>query len=200
MPTPTEDGFHSKAVRKETFHTLSVVEPHLKPDDVVVDIGCGSGYVTWQLAERHKGRVLALDIVDCRKKPTPHFALYDGVELPLETESCDVAMLNFVLHHIPNETKPAVLAEVRRAVRRAVIVLEDTPRNFVDRYFNRRHGETFRKSIGSTAGFGFFSQREWERYFSEQGFAVVHSQKLGRFTRDIRQPYARSCFVLQRKV
>ncbi len=193
---PTKDGFHSRAARKEALHTLSLLAPHVRDDDTVLDVGCGSAYVIWQLARRHRGELFAVDIVDCRRKPTPHFALYDGVTLPFPDDSCDVVMLNFVLHHIPNAIKPDVLAEVRRVARRSVFVLEDTPRNFIDRYYNRRHGEAFRRSIGSKADFGFYSQREWEAVFRANGLSVAHSQRLGRLSRDVQQPFARSCFVL----
>ncbi|HKA87624.1 MAG TPA: class I SAM-dependent methyltransferase [Haliangiales bacterium] len=199
MSWPTKDGFHSRAARKDTFHTLSLVEPRLRPDDTVLDVGCGSGYVAWQLAQRHRGRVLAVDIVDCRKVPTPHFALYDGIHLPFEEASCDVVMLSFLLHHVPNDTKPGAVADVRRVVRRVAIVLEDTPRNFIDRYFNRRHGEKFRRSIGSSAPYGFYTQREWETFFAAHGFAVAQSGRIGRFARDVEQPFARSWFVLAKK-
>ena len=195
---PTADGFHSKAARKETLHTLSLIEPHLRPGDTVLDVGCGSAYVTWQLAQQHAGPVLAADIVDLRKKETPHFALYDGIRLPFDDDSVDLVMLNFVLHHIPNDVKPRAFAEVRRVTRRAVFVAEDTPRNFVDRYFNRRHGEEFRRRIGSDAGYGFYDQPTWEAWFEAQGFTIVQSRALGRFSRDWREPFARSCFLLEK--
>ncbi len=198
MSWPTKDGFHSRAARKDTFHTLSLLEPQLRPGDTVLDVGCGSGYVAWQLAQRHRGRVLAVDIVDWRKKPTPHFALYDGVHLPFDDCSCDVVALSFTLHHIPNETKPSVIAEVRRVVRRAVLVLEDTPRNFIDRYYNRRHGEEFRRSIGSSAAYGFYTETEWKAFFVAHGLAVTHSARIGRFARDWEQPFARTYFVLEK--
>jgi SAM-dependent methyltransferase len=198
MSFPTKDGFHSRAARKDTFHTLSLIQPHLRSGDTVLEIGCSNGYLAGELAQRHRGPVLAVDIVDCRIRPTPHFALYDGIHLPFDDASCDVVNLSFTLHHIPNETKPSVIAEVRRVVRRIVIVTEDTPRNAIDRYFNRRHGEEFRRSIGSTAGFGFYSQKEWETFFPAHGLAVKQAKRIGRFERDWQQPFARTCFVLER--
>jgi ubiquinone/menaquinone biosynthesis C-methylase UbiE len=154
--------------------------------------------VAWQLAQRHRGLVCAVDIVDCRKRRTSQFALYDGINLPFGDASCDVVNLSFTLHHIPNETKPSVIAEVRRVVRRAVVVMEDTPRNFIDRYYNRRHGEEFRRSIGSTAAYGFYTQKEWEAFFAAHGFAIVQTTRIGRFARDWEQPFARTCFVLEK--
>lgn len=191
--------FHSRMARKETAHTLSLVEPHLRPHEAVLDIGCGAAYVTSELAQRHTGPVRAVDIVDCRRRSTPHFALYDGIALPFADASCDVALLAFVLHHVPNEDKPAVLAEVHRVVRRSLIVLEDTPENAIDRYLNRRHGEQFRRTIGTTHGYGFFSAPGWVPIFEANGFAVAAVQRLSRLARDWKQPYARTCFVLERR-
>jgi ubiquinone/menaquinone biosynthesis C-methylase UbiE len=191
--------FHSRSARKETAHTLSLVQPHLRPHEAVLDIGCGAAYVTSELALRHTGPVLAVDIVDCRRRGTPHFALYDGIALPFAAASCDVAILGFVLHHVPNEDKPRVLAEVHRVVRRQLIVLEDTPENAIDRYLNRRHGEQFRRQIGTEHGFGFFSAPAWRPIFESNGFRVTHVQRVSRLARDWRQPYARTCFVLDRR-
>jgi len=192
-------AFHSRVARKETAHTLSLVQPHLRPDEAVLDIGCGEAYVTSELALRQSGPVLAVDIVDCRRRGTPHFALYDGISLPFADASCDVALLAFVLHHVPNEDKPRVLAEVHRVVRRTLIVLEDTPENAIDRYLNRRHGERFRRSIGTTHGYGFFSTPAWQPIFEASGFRVAQIERASRFARGWSQPYARTCFVLDRR-
>jgi ubiquinone/menaquinone biosynthesis C-methylase UbiE len=192
-----DSTYPSRTSRKEALHSLSFVTPHLQPGDTVLDVGCGNGDVAWELARNHDVRVLAVDIVDCRRRELPHFALYDGVTLPFADKSCDIVIVGFVLHHIPNDTKPAVLAELRRVARRRVVVLEDTPRNAVDRYFSRRHGETFRKKIGSTADFGFYAHDEWKHVFADGGFSVVDAKPISRFARDWQQPYARSYYALE---
>lgn len=194
---PIDAKYHSKSAFGDTRQSLALIEPVVRENDVVLDVGCGSAYVAWELARRHAIKVLAVDIVDSRRVATPHFAFFDGVSLPFEDRSCDVVVLSFVLHHVPNETKPKLMEEVRRISRRDVIVLEDTPRNFIDRYFNRRHGRQFQASIKSELPFGFFSQEQWETWFSAHGFQVRTSTRISRFARDWQQPYARSCFVLQ---
>lgn len=200
MATSTADGYPSAAYRKETLDTLSFVAPNLRPGDAVLDIGCGAGCLLWAMSKSHPdSKLLAADIVDCRKMQLPHFELYDGIKLPFEDQSVDVVMLNFVLHHVPNETKPAVLDEIRRVCRRSLLVYEDTPRNFIDRYFNSRHGEEFRRRIKSTAGFGFYDQAGWERVFAERGFVVRESKRVGRMSRALSQPFARTFFALDVK-
>ena len=182
-------------MRHDTAHTVSLIAPHLEPGDSILDVGCGSGYVTAALAELGH-EVWGVDIVDTRKTEHPLFKLYDGLTIDFPDRRFDVVVLAFVLHHVPNELKPRLVDEARRLCRRTLVVLEDTPRNRIDRFFSNRHGEKFRRSIGSTADFGFYSQPEWEEFFGREAFHVAHSQRLSRFCRDWKQPYARSCFVL----
>lgn len=188
------------SVRKETFHTLSFVRPALRPGDRVLDISCGGGFVLAELAkEGAVGDVMGIDIVDLRAAPLDAFTLYDGKTIPLADDSYDVALLTFVLHHVPNELKAPLVAEARRVARRAVVVLEDTPRNAYDRFACNWHGKAHRKRIGTTAGFGFYDQPTWERFFAEQGFDVKVSRALPRWERDVLRPWARSGFVLEKK-
>ena len=42
----------SPTVRKETFHTVSLVLPQLRPGTSVLDIGCGAGWVADELTRR----------------------------------------------------------------------------------------------------------------------------------------------------
>jgi ubiquinone/menaquinone biosynthesis C-methylase UbiE len=184
----------SRAVRHDVDHTLSLLVPHIEPGDSVLDIGCGSSYVTAAIAERNAD-TWGVDIVDTRLAPLANFALYDGLTIDFPDRRFDVVVLAFVLHHVPNELKAKLVGEARRVCRRSVLVLEDTPRTAFDRFFSQRHGEKFRKSIGSTADFGFYTQTEWEAFFDREQLDVVDSQRLGRFCRDWFQPYARSFFV-----
>ena len=79
------------------------------------------------------------------------FSLYDGVNLPFPDGRFDVAMLSFVLHHVPNERKVVLLREALRVARQTVFILEDTPTTAFDRFVSRRHGEAYRREIASDA-------------------------------------------------
>jgi len=187
------------SVRKETLHTLSYVRPALEPGDRILDIGCGDGWVLGNLiGDGHD--VMGVDIVDLRKPAVPEFAfaLYDGEKVPLPDASFDVVLLTFVLHHVPNDKKAPLVAEARRLTRRTLVVLEDTPRNLIDRWACNIHGRSHRKRIGTTADFGFYPQWEWEQFFVDRGFAVRRSEALPRFSRDVIRPWARCCFVLDK--
>jgi len=185
----------SNTVRKETLHTVSLVLPHVGPGMSVLDIGCGEGWVADEIARRGAGEVATVDVVDVRRTHGLAFSLYDGVHLPFPDERFDLVMLNFVLHHVPDARKVALLNEALRVARRTVFILEDTPRTSLDRFVSRRHGESYRRKIDSDAPFGFLTTSEWQWLFRGMGLdAQVTS--LGRFCRSVAQPFARAAFVV----
>jgi len=187
----------SLTVRKETSHTVSLVLPHLPPRTSVLDIGCGEGWVADELVRRRVGEIAVVDVVDVRRTRTLPFSLYDGVHLPFPDARFDVAMLNFVLHHVPDERKVALLREALRVARRTVFVLEDTPVTLFDRFVSRRHGEAYRRKIASDATFGFLTRSEWTWLFRGMG-VQADARPLGRFCRSVLQPFARAAFVLHK--
>jgi ubiquinone/menaquinone biosynthesis C-methylase UbiE len=193
MPVP----YRSSTVKKETLHTVSLLTPHLAAGDCVLDVGCGEGYVLDELAARGLRDLHGVDIVDIRRNKDYPFRLYDGVTLPFPDRSFDLVVLSFVLHHVPNDRKTALLEEALRVSRAKVIVVEDTPSTAFDRLMNRRHGESYRRKIGSTAAFGFLTAGEWRWLFRGMGLEP-EMHPLSRFCRSIIQPFARTAFVLRK--
>ena len=187
----------SATVRKETLHTVSLVLPHVGPGASVLDIGCGEGWVADEIARRGATEVATVDVVDIRRARGLAFSLYDGVHLPFADECFDVVMLNFVLHHVPDQSKVALLTEAVRVARRTVFILEDTPTTPLDRFVSRRHGEAYRRKIASEAPFGFLTSNEWRWLFRGMGLEV-EATPLGRFCRSVVQPFARAAFVLRK--
>jgi ubiquinone/menaquinone biosynthesis C-methylase UbiE len=189
--------FHSRTAEKETRHTLALLEPHLADARALLDVGCGSGYVAWQLARRFPGDIATVDVGDFRRVPTPSFSLFDGVRLPFPDNCFDVVLFSFVLHHVPDVMKPLLLSEARRVARRKLVVLEDTPRGWLDRMASWWHGIRFRQRAGSRERFGFLAPGEWTRLFDEMGLCPSHVVPVSRWSRSIWQPFARSLFVLE---
>ena len=188
--------YRSQTVRKETLHTLSLVAPHVARGASVLDVGCGEGYVLDELAARGAGEVFGVDIVDIRRNRATPFRLYDGTDLPFIDRRFDLVMLSFVLHHVPDGRKRALLREALRVSRGTVFVVEDTPVTTIDRLFSRRHGESYRKRIKSTAPYGFLTTGEWRWLFHGMGLEP-EIRRLSRFCRSILQPFARSTFLLR---
>jgi ubiquinone/menaquinone biosynthesis C-methylase UbiE len=206
MPSPSAPpdararplAFPSARVERDAHHTFAVVCQHVRETDRVLDVGCGAGWVAAMLHGRGQREVIGVDVVDGRRTDIPHFELFDGVALPFPDQRFDAVVLAFVLHHVPNDRKRALLREVGRVVCGHVVVLEDTPVNWIDRLMNQLHGRAYRRSIGSRASFGFYTQAEWETLFRDEGFDVIASQRLPRTIRSPLMPFARSVVVLRR--
>jgi ubiquinone/menaquinone biosynthesis C-methylase UbiE len=189
--------YRSGTVKRETLHTVSLIAPHLERDASVLDVGCGEGYVLDELRARGAGTVCGVDIVDLRAGRDIPFRPYDGQTLPFPDSSFDLVMLNFVLHHVPNELKLALVREALRVSRAKVFIVEDTPATRFDWLFSRRHGESYRRRIKSKASFGFLTAGEWRWLFRGIGIEP-ETRPLSRFCRSILQPFARTVFVLRR--
>jgi SAM-dependent methyltransferase len=189
--------YHSQTVRKETLHTVSLVAPHLDRGMAVLDVGCGEGYVGEELAARGVREVHGADICDLRRTRNLPFAAYDGERLPFGDERFDLVMLNFVLHHVPDEKKTALLHEALRVTRAKVFILEDTPTTAFDRFVSQRHGDAYRRKIDSDAPFGFLTPGQWRWLFRGMGLEA-EGRELSRFCRSVLQPFARSVFVLRK--
>ena len=108
----------------------------LKPDDVVADVGAGSGYHTFRMAPLvPKGRVVAVDIqpemiafLEARAKELghanvqPHLGAIDGVQLP--AESIDLALMVDAYHEFshPAEMLQSLMSALRPGGR--IVLLE----------------------------------------------------------------------------
>ena len=92
--------------------------------DLVLEVGPGSGFNTRFIAERCKGRVVALDIsaaadvVFAKTADLPNCSVIraDLMDMPFPDELFDLIIADGVLHHTPN-TKAAV-AEIYRKLKR----------------------------------------------------------------------------------
>jgi ubiquinone/menaquinone biosynthesis C-methylase UbiE len=189
--------YRSRTVKSETHHTVSLVHPHLETGTSVLDVGCGEGHVLAELKSRGAGEIYGVDIVDLRGDRTLPFQLYDGVTLPFPDRRFDLVLLSFVLHHVPDERKLPLLREALRVSRGKVFIVEDTPSTSIDRVFSHRHGEAYRRKIGSHAPFGFLTAGEWRWLFRGMG-VEAETRPLSRFCRSLLQPFARTMFVLRK--
>jgi SAM-dependent methyltransferase len=189
--------YHSQTVKKETLHTVSLVAPHLDRGMSVLDVGCGEGYVVEELRARGVREAWGADILDLRRNKAGAFALYNGRTLPFPDERFDVVMLNFVLHHVPDELKIGLVREALRVARGKLFILEDTPTTAFDRFVSQRHGDAYRRKIDSDAPFGFLTPTEWRWLFRGMGLEA-ESAELPRFCRSVLQPFARTAFVLRK--
>lgn len=100
----------------------------IKPDEMIVDLGSGSGMDTFLAARRtgEGGRVVGIDMTDAQLDKAGRLADEHGIanvefvkayieHLPLENESADVVVSNGVINLSPDKAK--VFAEAARVLR-----------------------------------------------------------------------------------
>jgi len=97
------------------------VSPHLKKDELILDIGPASCTVTEALIDQGH-RVYPLDVENFSIVNEVLPTLYDGDRMPFSDNQFDTSLILFVLHHTPDPAK--VLAEAKR-VSKKIIILED---------------------------------------------------------------------------
>ena len=57
----------------------------------VLDLGCGSGYLSFPMAKNNPDRIKNLS-----------FVRYDGIDFPFEDQSFDLVVTRYALHHFPD--------------------------------------------------------------------------------------------------
>lgn len=101
-----------------------------------LDVGCGVGNYH-SLLSPHFGALSGVDISSAcvetarGRNATVDYRVYDGVTLPYESDSFDVAFTICVMHHVPPSQWPNFAREMRRVLKPGglALVFEHNPRN-----------------------------------------------------------------------
>ena len=164
--------------------------PHLLAGQSLLDVGCGPGTITLDLAATlSPGRVVGLDYTDAplvaareeaarRGDTTTQFVVGDVSALDLPDDSFDVVHAHQVLHHLPDP--PAALREMARVTRPGgLLAVRDADYDAMAWYPRlpgldtwRRLFTTVQRSHGAEAD----AARRHRRWFREAGLEG------GRFT------------------
>ncbi|WCO68337.1 methyltransferase domain-containing protein [Iamia majanohamensis] len=127
-------GHHESVLRSHTWRTVANSAPHLvahlRPGLDVLDVGCGPGTITADLADRvAPGRVVGLDRAEevvaraaatCADRPDVEIRVGDVYALPFADGSFDVVHAHQVLQHLSDPV--AALVEARRVCRPGGVV------------------------------------------------------------------------------
>lgn len=129
-------GHHESVLRSHRWRTAensaAYLLPHLRPGQALLDIGCGPGTITLDLAERvAPGRVTAVEVTataldlaraeaDRRGVTTVDFAVSDVHALDFPDDTFDVVHAHQVLQHVTDPVR--ALREMRRVCRPGGVV------------------------------------------------------------------------------
>ena len=123
-------GHHESVLRSHSWRTAensaSYLLPHLRPDMTLLDVGCGPGTITADLASRVShvtGVDSAAEVVDLARRKAPanvRFQVADIHQLAFADASFDVVHAHQVLQHVADPVR--ALREMRRVCRPGGIV------------------------------------------------------------------------------
>jgi ubiquinone/menaquinone biosynthesis C-methylase UbiE len=112
--------------RRHVFTRLAALSG-AHPGDAVLDVGCGTGYLTRIIAEAvtPRGTVLGIDasadVLAYARRVTrsPHCTFTEGIAENLDApdDSYDVVVTNLMLHHLPESLRPKAISEMFRVLR-----------------------------------------------------------------------------------
>ena len=175
-----EEKLYNKQTKDEKHLNLIMNLIKLNDNEVVLDLGTGSGYLAFAISKENPSNiVIGLDIVENTLKRNSEkakqqnlsnlqFVAYDGVKLPFEDESVDVIYSRYALHHFPDIHY--AFSELKRVLKpKGRIVLSDpTPNDndktgFVDAFMKK-------KPDGHVK---FYTKREFEELANENKFKII---------------------------
>lgn len=155
----------------------------IKQEDVILDVGTGTGYLAFPLAKGNKDcHVIGLDIAEtviwqnkakaeAEQIENLQFCSFDGIHYPFGTESVDIITTRYAFHHFP-DIRAAVKQLVELVRINGKILISDPVRNPSDK---NRVIDKFMKVKGD-GHIGFYLPEEVRKLFSEYGVQVVQSE------------------------
>lgn len=140
---------------QDAHHLNTLIEMlSSKPDERVLDLGTGSGYVAFEIAKQSGARVIGLDITENtlennRAKAAEQnfsnlrFVAYDGMSFPFGDGEFDAIVTRYALHHFPDIAH--TFSEISRVLKSGgrLLISDPTPNEndtsrFVDDYMRMK--------------------------------------------------------------
>ncbi len=166
-------GFlHHSYVHRRRVQVLSrQIGGLLPPHGSVLDVGCGDGWISTEIAQlRQDVRIRGIDVL---KRPQTKIEVepFDGVTMPCADRSFDVVQFIDVLHHT---TDPMVLLREARRVARVGIIIKDHALcgpfagrllRLMDRVGNGPHGVAL--------PYNYWTPEQWQTAVQELGVSAA---------------------------
>ena len=143
----------------------------LKPGDSVLDVGCGKGFLLYELTQAVPGlKVQGIDISEyavenSKEEIRGNLKVADAVSLPFEDNSFDLSISLNTLHNSDCYDLDKAFSEIERVGKKNKYIVVESYRN---------EEEKVNMMCWVLTGECFFSPEEWEWWFSHSGYSGDH--------------------------
>lgn len=144
----------------------------VKPGDRILDVGCGKGFLLYDLSQSVPGvEVRGIDISDyaiehAREEVRPFLQVANAAELPFEDKSFDLVVSITTLHNLYCFVLDKSLREIERVGKKNKYVVVESYRNEKEKA-NLLYWQLTCES--------FYTPAEWEWWFAQCGYTGDHS-------------------------
>ncbi|MDO8638389.1 MAG: class I SAM-dependent methyltransferase [Candidatus Daviesbacteria bacterium] len=104
---------------------ISAYKNWIKPNESILDVGCGTGIITKALEDYFSTNITGCDIKNYLIYKIPFLRIKDN-KIPVKDARFSIALLNDVLHHVPKQYQADVIKETTRVAKK-VLVFEFEP-------------------------------------------------------------------------
>jgi tRNA (cmo5U34)-methyltransferase len=155
----------------------------LKPDSVVYDIGCSTGTMLAQLAERHPSKQqLQLIGIDCvpdmiarasrLAERDPRLSFIEADVLDIDFKPCDMIIANYTIQFLPPRVRQVLIDQVYRAL------------NWGGAFF------MFEKVRAPDGRFQDYASQVYVEYKLDQGFTEAEVLNKSRSIKGVMEPFS----------
>ena len=141
----------------------------------VLDVCTGTGAQAFAFGKRDcdvTGIDLSADMLKVAERKNKYknvrFEIADATKVPFDDNCFDISCISFALHDMPHNVRHEVLAEMKRASRRIVIVDYHIPQNRLDRWFH-----VFFTSLYESKYYKDFARRDIKELLHPDLVAVI---------------------------
>lgn len=158
--------------RRIANYALQFTQSH----QTILDCGCGTMYVADLIRQQSGARIIGTDILDFNETDLEN-CICIGEVLPFASNSVDVVMLLFVLHH--SHTSLKILQECVRVAKHRVIVFEDVyETKFQLNMLKMVDSLNHTLSTDIPLPFAFKTVSEWTKIFEELGMKLISAETI----------------------